>query len=198
MRCESSRPFDRCAQSGRAVAAYRRRSRRHRRRAASRHGPADNGCRRENRARSSRRRRPPVMPGDAVLDHQALFGRDLHLFGGEQKQIGRGLAAADLRGGENMRRESVVKTGAVRPWRIFSGVPLDATHLGRRIAPIASPICGDRLQIGLVTIATWLAFIWASKVVGQVRGRVRLRSSGAPHASRRPRNRSSTCSDVIG
>jgi hypothetical protein len=36
----------------------------------------------------------------------------LHLFGGEQKQIWGRLAAADLRSGENMRRELVVKTGA--------------------------------------------------------------------------------------
>jgi hypothetical protein len=36
----------------------------------------------------------------------------LHLFGGEQKQIGRRLAAVDLRSGENMRRELVVEAGA--------------------------------------------------------------------------------------
>ena len=33
---------------------------------------------------------------DAVLDHEATFRRDVHLFGGEQKQVGCGLAVAHL------------------------------------------------------------------------------------------------------
>ena len=36
--------------------------------------------------------------GNAVLDHQASFRRDVHLTGGKQKQIGRGFAISDLRG----------------------------------------------------------------------------------------------------
>src|SRR4051794_4203609 len=51
-------------------------------------------------------------PGDAVLDHEAPLRRDFHLRSGEQKKIGRGLAARDLACGKDVRSKQIVETGA--------------------------------------------------------------------------------------
>src|SRR3954451_14812452 len=51
-------------------------------------------------------------PGDAVLDHEAPLWRDIHLRGGEEKEIGRGLAACDLACGKDVRSKQIVETGA--------------------------------------------------------------------------------------
>src|ERR1700760_4043789 len=57
-------------------------------------------------------RNGPGDPGHAVLDDDAALRFGLHLFGGEQEEIGRGLAARDLCCRENVRRKLLVETGA--------------------------------------------------------------------------------------
>src|SRR5271163_4132641 len=50
--------------------------------------------------------------GDGVLDDEAARGRRLHLCGGKQEQVRRGLAMTDLLGGKYIWRKAVVKSGA--------------------------------------------------------------------------------------
>jgi class 3 adenylate cyclase len=50
-------------------------------------------------------------PGQAVLDHPAGRGGHFHRLGREQKEIGRGLAARDLLGAEDMRAEAIDQPG---------------------------------------------------------------------------------------
>ena len=79
--------------------------------------------------------------GHAVLDHEASRRASLHLFGREQEQVRRRLAARDLRGGENVGREAVVEPGAVSRGGSCAACRSRPRICGRPIAAIASPIC---------------------------------------------------------
>ena len=59
--------------------------------------------------------------GDAVLDDEAVGGREAHLTGCEQEEVGRGLAARHLMGAEDVRGEAVEKSDPTEAQRELFG-----------------------------------------------------------------------------
>ena len=88
------------------------------------------------------------MPGTLSSITRHRSGGAGHLFGREQKQVGRRLAVATCTAEKICGANRSYSPAPPRLARIFSGVPLDATHFGSAIAASASIDVGHRLQRG--------------------------------------------------
>ena len=99
--------------------------------------------------------------GHAVLDHQAAFGRWRPSVRPRTEQVRRRLAARNLRGGENMRRERVIEAGAGQAVtdlfrRAARGDAFRQLDRGDRLADMRdrAQVAGVELEVACLTCAS--------------------------------------------